>query len=271
MPELPEVQTVVDGLRETILHRSIEGIRFHRRDIREPIPTKKFISFFEKQVIQDIFRRGKYIIFQTSKGYGLFHLGMTGVLAVESNDVEVPLHTHFQAKIAQTNSKIRFTDPRRFGRIGAFETLEQCSWLTSLGVEPLDHPNLSGYLAEIGKNRKVPIKNFIMDSKIMVGVGNIYASESLFLAEVSPLRLTHTLSGKEWRKLTEAIQQILRKAISAGGTTIKDFRTSGGEIGYFANHLLVYGKNDGCPKCLRPIQHLKQAGRSSWYCEFCQS
>lgn len=271
MPELPEVQTVVDGLRETILHRSFEEIRFHRLDIREPIPTKKFVYFFEQQVIQDIFRRGKYIILQTSKGYGLFHLGMTGVLAVESNDSKIPLHTHFQAKISNTNSKIRFTDPRRFGRIGAFETLDQCSWLLSLGAEPLDHPNLSSYLGEIGKNKKVPIKNFIMDSKIMVGVGNIYASESLFEAGVSPLRVTQSLSTKEWRKLTEAIQRILRQAISEGGTTIKDFRTSGGEIGYFANHLLVYGKNGGCPNCLRPIQHLKQAGRSSWYCEFCQS
>ena len=271
MPELPEVQTVVGGLRETILHRAFEAIKFYRRDLRDPIPTSKFIAFFEREIIEDIFRRGKYIILKSSKGYGLFHLGMTGVLAVEPVDSPLPKHTHFQAKIANSKLRIRFTDPRRFGRIGALRDLEKCTWLSSLGVEPLEHPNLAEYLREQGKNRKVPIKNFIMDSKIVVGVGNIYASESLFKAEVSPLRLTKTLTSKEWRKLADAIQQILKQAILAGGTTIKDFRASGGEIGYFANHLLVYGKNSNCSKCQQPIQQIKQAGRSTWYCQHCQA
>lgn len=270
MPELPEVETVVQGLSLVITGHSLSSITFYRDKIREEIPTKLFRELFEGQPILDIFRRGKYIILRTDLGFGLIHLGMSGVLAVESKALPLPRHTHFVANIDSTSERLRFTDPRRFGRLGAVKNLEDSIWLSLLGVEPLIQRNLGGYLGKIAKNRKVPIKNFIMDSKILVGVGNIYASESLFDAGISPLRSANSLVKIEWLRLSRSIQSILKKAIKAGGTTLKDYRTSAGEMGYFVNELMVYGKNEPCSKCLTHIRQIRQSGRSTWFCPVCQ-
>ena len=270
MPELPEVETVVQGLALAIKGRSLSSIQFYRDSIREKIPVELFRELLESHTIQDVFRRGKYIVLRTDLGFGLIHLGMSGVLSVESQALPLPRHTHFEANIDSTSLRLRFTDPRRFGRLGAVQKLEDSIWLSSLGVEPLIQRNLGAYLAQSAKNRKVPIKNLIMDSKILVGVGNIYASESLFEAGISPLRPANSLIKKEWLQLSRSIQAILKKAIRAGGTTLKDFRTSGGDVGYFVNDLMVYGKKGSCSKCRTPISLVRQSGRSTWYCPQCQ-
>lgn len=271
MPELPEVETVVRGLSPTLTGASLSSITFFRDKIREEIPKALFLSFFEGQPIRGVFRRGKYIVLQSEKGFGLVHLGMSGVLVVESQSSPIPKHTHFMANISATSNRLRFTDPRRFGRLGAVKNLEDSPWLADLGAEPLEQKSLGRYLGETAKNRKIPIKSFIMDSKVVVGVGNIYASESLFRAGISPLRSANSLSHVEWLQLTRAIQWVLKKAILAGGTTLKDFRTSGGEKGYFVKDLKVYGRKDPCSKCSSPILQTRQSGRSTWYCPQCQS
>jgi formamidopyrimidine-DNA glycosylase len=270
MPELPEVETVVRGLSSTLTGESLSSIVFFRDKIRDEIPKDLFLKFFQGQQIRGVFRRGKYIVLQSDLGFGLIHLGMSGVLVLESQSAPLPKHTHFMANISSTSERLRFTDPRRFGRLGAVKKLEDSPWLSDLGAEPLEQENLGRYLGEIAKNRKIPIKSFIMDSKIVVGVGNIYAAESLFRASISPLRSADSLSRSEWLRLAKAIQWVLKKAILAGGTTLKDFRTSGGERGYFVNDLKVYGRKDPCVKCGNTILQIRQSGRSTWYCPRCQ-
>lgn len=271
MPELPEVETVVSGLKSVLASAALSQITFTRNNLREEIPCQTFIERFENEPISAIFRRGKYIILQTKKGFGIIHLGMTGVLAVESCDDELPRHTHLHAIISGTNKRLRFSDPRRFGRIGTVESLEDCLWLRELGPEPLSEIRLSKHLQKLAARRKCPVKNFIMDSKVVVGVGNIYASESLYDSGISPLRSCHSLSSSEWTKVSKSIRKILSRAIIAGGTTIKDFRTTGGEIGYFANNLKVYGVDGPCAKCGHSIVLARQAGRATWYCPHCQN
>jgi len=270
MPELPEVETVVAGLTSVLISQRLSGITFNRRRLRDEIPCESFIEFFENEPILNIGRRGKYIILESGKGFGIIHLGMTGVIAIESSDGDFPPHTHFYAQIAQTGKRLRFSDPRRFGRMGAVKQIQDCHWLRDLGPEPLLGQDLSQHLQKMGSARKIPIKNFLMDSKVVVGVGNIYACEVLFDSKISPHRTCQSLSASDWVNVSKSIRKILSRAIQAGGTTIRDFRTSGGEIGYFANKLKVYGLRGPCSKCGTLICQTRQAGRSTWYCEHCQ-
>lgn len=279
MPELPEVETVKSGLEQVALGREVASIKFYRKDLREKIPQALIKRILVGEKILSFSRRSKYILINTSKGTVISHLGMTGAFLTRRSSKPEKPHTHFVITLKKAKGLddvfLHYVDPRRFGRLSATETsAQEHPYLASLGPEPLElsSKKLAMHLFEKAKGRKVPIKNFIMDAKIVVGVGNIYACESLFKAGISPLRLAGDVEYDEMLILAKYILQTLKKAIKQGGTTIKDFQNADGGTGYFAISLKVYGRQDlPCVSCKTPISQIKQSGRSSWYCKICQN
>ena len=275
MPELPEVETVVRSLRETCLGYTAEKIKFYRKDIREPVPIPTFRKVLLGQRLDSIERRSKYIVMNTRVGSAIFHLGMSGqLLALKDWKPEIK-HTHLVMEFNQGKQShyLHFIDPRRFGRISAHigPNWRKHPFIEQLGCEPLEERLLGNYLWNKGKKRSRSIKTLLMDSKIVVGIGNIYACESLFLAGVHPERSSDTISQHEYQAIAAAAKKTLRSAIKAGGTTIKDFKSMEGKLGYFSISLNVYGRSDEeCKNCRSPINHIKQSGRSSWFCSSCQ-
>ena len=270
MPELPEVETTVRGILPHIKQQTIARVVVREHRLRWPV-TPNIQSILQNQVIDDVLRRAKYLLFKTASGTLILHLGMSGHLRVLTENARVGKHDHID--IVFFNKKIlRFTDPRRFGA---------CLWvegdpnhhtlLRHLGVEPLTQ-NLSGkYLLKCAQNRKIPIKTFIMDNKIVTGIGNIYAAEALFEANIHPKKPARSLSLIQWNKLVKAIKKILKNAIQRGGTTLKDFLNSDGKPGYFSNQLQVYGRaNLPCVKCKNTLKSIKLGQRSTVYCIKCQ-
>lgn len=276
MPELPEVESVKNGLLSVCEGKTVVGIKFYRRDLREPIPTQLVKSVLLGEVIQDVSRRSKYILIHTAKGTVISHLGMTGAFLTRPTPKPDKKHTHFVMSLKDTQGSVylHFVDPRRFGRLSAtlVDPLEHV-FLRSLGPEPiiLGAKKLAEHLFKVSRSRKVPVKNFLMDQKVVVGVGNIYACEALFSAKLSPLRHSTDVSHSEYQELAQEVVKVLKKAIKQGGSTIKDFQNADGQGGYFAVSLKVYGKHgERCQVCSRPIVRIKQSGRSSWFCEGCQ-
>ena len=276
MPEFPEVETTCRGLNEMLeLHDDkkvvIERVVFTRDNIRNKIPKLK-LKNLEGQQLHPIKRRAKYLLFPTEQGVLLNHLGMSGYWR-ELPDKQ-PLKTHDHCWIHFSNGKtIVYNDARRFGIIDfiARDKESQNSWLKNLGVEPLDKTFNSDYLQTLLRSRKAPIKNVIMDQKIVVGVGNIYASEALFLAKIHPQTMANKISQQRLGGLVNAIKKVLNNAIRAGGTTIRDFRQAGGEQGYFVTKLKVYGRlNELCKSCSSPIKAKIIGGRNSFWCSKCQ-
>lgn len=243
-------------------------IRAHR--LRWPIPSdiQKILS---EKIIYDIERRAKYLLFKTANGTILIHLGMSGCLRIL--DEKIPVNKHDHVDIVFYNKKIlRFTDPRRFG---AFLWIEGDPYhhalLKHLGVEPLTKHFSGKYLLTCAQNRSVSVKTFIMDNKIVTGVGNIYATEALFEAGIHPIKSVKLLTIEQWNDLVAAIKKILRRAIKRGGTTLKDFMNSDGKPGYFSNQLKAYGRAKlPCVKCQRLLKLIKIGQRSTVYCEYCQ-
>jgi formamidopyrimidine-DNA glycosylase len=279
LPELPEVETVKNGLAHVALDREVASVRFYRADLREIIPQHLIKRILIGQKILSFERRSKYILITTSKGTVLSHLGMTGAFLIRRSSKPEKSHTHFVIGLKKLKGKddvfLHYVDPRRFGRLSATEESPyEHPYLANLGPEPLEltPKKLSAHLMERASGRKSPIKNFIMDAKVVVGVGNIYACESLFKSGISPLRLAGEVDPDEMLILAGYIIKILRKAIKQGGTTIKDFQNAEGGTGYFAISLKVYGRQGlPCSNCKAPIFQVKQSGRSSWYCEICQN
>ncbi|NRA45673.1 MAG: bifunctional DNA-formamidopyrimidine glycosylase/DNA-(apurinic or apyrimidinic site) lyase [Oligoflexales bacterium] len=275
MPELPEVETVVKSLAATCQGLTATEIKFYRKDIREPIPIPQFRKALLKQAVVSVERRSKYIIMNTKTGSAIFHLGMSGqLLALKSKKPQFK-HTHLVMTFTgeAQNIYLHFVDPRRFGRISAHlgEAWEQHPFFGQLGCEPLEQRSLGTYLWNYGKKSNRPIKSLLMDSKVVVGIGNIYACESLFLAGVHPERSAASLSPKDYQAIAAAAKKTLRLAIKAGGTSIKDFKSMEGKSGYFAISLNVYGRSDeSCNICGNSIGHIKQSGRSTWFCGLCQ-
>ncbi|MDB2447159.1 bifunctional DNA-formamidopyrimidine glycosylase/DNA-(apurinic or apyrimidinic site) lyase [bacterium] len=278
IPELPEVETVKNGLSEVALGKVVGSVKFYRKDLREEIPVKLVKEILVGKKITEFSRRSKYILITTEKGTVLSHLGMTGAFLTRHSKKPEKEHTHFV--IGLKNSKgecdlyLHYVDPRRFGRLSATkQNPYDHTYLNSLGPEPLElNPDeLGDHLFKLSRKRTAPVKNFIMDAKIVVGVGNIYACESLFKAGVSPLKHSGKVTKRKFVELAKAIINTLKSAIKQGGTTIKDFQNADGGSGYFAVALQVYGRQGlPCPICKKPILQIKQAGRSSWYCKICQ-
>lgn len=269
MPELPEVETTCRGIEPHMLNKTIKSIIVRHRGLRWPIP-KNLENELEGQRIKQITRRGKYILITVKTGTLIIHLGMSGSLRRVKCSEQAEKHDHFEIVLGQ--HCIRYRDPRRFGAV-LFTSDDplQHKLLKDLGPEPLDKIFNGQYLFERSRNRKVSIKQFIMDSKIVVGVGNIYANESLFYAGINPNRAAGKISLERYRLLAKSIKKVLRAAIKQGGTSLKDFIKTDGQPGYFKQKLAVYGREgEPCIQCRKPIKHLVQGQRASYYCSHCQ-
>ena len=270
MPELPEVETTCKGIAPHIENNTITKVIVRNRSLRWPIPTGLNAKLATKK-ITSVTRRAKYILINTDIGALIIHLGMSGSLRILSSDEEVEKHDHFELQF-NDGLCLRLRDPRRFGCV-LWEKNDPLTHklLINLGPEPLEKAFNAELLFEKSRKRKTTIKQFIMDSKVVVGVGNIYASESLFLSGINPKRLAGKITKKNAQELTSAIKKILKQAIKQGGTTLKDFRSSDGKPGYFQQKLKVYDRKDEpCVKCKKPIKQLTLGQRSTFYCSNCQ-
>jgi len=270
MPELPEVETVRRGLEPLVSGRRIARVVCRVAKLRLPLDPQ-LEAQLAGQLIHSLGRRAKYLLFSLEEGTLLLHLGMSGVLRLV--DPETPLAKHDHVDIALNDGRLlRYNDPRRFGLI-LYLRGDPLSHprLQHLGPEPLAPDLPADYLFIRSRKRRKSIKTFIMDQQLLVGVGNIYASEALFAAGIDPRRAAASLKRQEALRLLQSIRTILAEAILAGGTTLKDFRQSDGKPGYFKQQLQVYGrKGEGCPRCGEPIQQLVLGQRSTFYCGSCQ-
>ena len=269
MPELPEVETTRKGLEPLITDRKIISAHIYKKKLRWDIPThlKKILK---SQKILKISRRAKYLLFHFDFGQLVMHLGMSGSISVVNSFEPLRKHDHFELKLDNSKS-LRFHDPRRFGSILWQNPNQSLALLENLGPEPLssEFDEDSLFSSSIGKSRN--IKSFIMDSNVVVGVGNIYASESLFLAGISPKREAGKTSKERYKVLTNSIKNVLTDAINNGGTTLNDFSNVDGNPGYFSQVLNVYGReNMSCLRCSGKIKRIIQNQRATYYCPQCQ-
>lgn len=268
MPELPEVETTVRGIEPFLAGRTIRDVRVREPRLRWPVSPG--VQKARGERVSGVTRRAKYILVHLENGTLLIHLGMSGSLCV-LGDAPVPgKHDHFD--IVLDEYTIRFNDPRRFG---AFLWWDQAPdshpLLASLGPEPFSDPFNADYLYHRSRGRKVAAKHFVMDGKVVVGVGNIYASEALFIAGIHPTRPAGRISHARYEGLVDAIRDVLDRAIRQGGTTLRDFSGSTGAPGYFAQELLVYGRaGEPCFQCGAEIRQKVIGQRSSFYCIHCQ-
>lgn len=269
MPELPEVETTLRGLSPHIDGQQIVNVVARRRQLRWPLP-----EHFEKrllhQTIEKLSRRGKYLLFQLQQETLMIHLGMSGRLCLIAEDR--PLGPHDHVDIIFSNHQIlRYTDPRRFGAMLLATDPSEHRLLKHLGVEPLSSYLTTDYLLSGAKNRRMAIKSLLMNSQFIVGIGNIYAAEILFLAGIHPMMPAHALTSHQAERLIECIQQVLAKAIAQGGTTLKDFVNSEGKPGYFSQQLNVYGRaGQACYQCGQSLQLITLGQRSTVFCHHCQ-
>ena len=284
MPELPEVETTRRGLAPHLEGKRIRGVVLRRPDLRWPIPAE-IQSVLPGQRIIAVRRRAKYLLLDTQAGSALLHLGMTGSLRVLPASTPVTAHDHVDLQLG-SGQVMRFNDPRRFGCLLWQPAGQTHELLQSLGPEPLADDaageaihgdGLNGvafngdYLFERSRGRKAPVKTFLMDQRIVVGVGNIYAAESLFRAGISPVRAAGKVSRERYAALADAVKQILGYAITRGGTTLRDFISPDGAPGYFEQELSAYGRGGlPCPKCGRPLRSADIGQRASVWCGHCQ-
>lgn len=272
MPELPEVETICQGLRNNILNQTItEVYHLTKHKLRQEIPEDIVQEICNAKIVS-IVRRAKYIqIFLSNNLVLLVHLGMSGKVLIKKNDYIYQKHDHFSF-VLDNKTVVVYNDPRRFGLIALVKKtdLESHNLIKNLGIEPFDINFTSSYL-ELVLKRKQPVKLSIMDNKYIVGVGNIYASECLFLSKISPLRASNTLTSMEVKLLHSKIIEVLDLSIKKGGSTLKDYASVSGEKGYFQNSFNVYAREgEECKVCDSNIIKLKQGGRTSFYCNKCQ-
>lgn len=272
MPELPEVETTKRGIESYVVKNTVTNVTVRNYSLRWPI-NNDLSSILLGKTINKLFRRGKYLVFQTDHGCLIIHLGMSGKLRVLKQEEAVNILKHDHVDIKFSNGYIlRYNDPRRFGAvIWTYNDPDEHELLKYLGPEPLTTEFDSAYLFDQLKSRSSSIKTVIMNSKIVVGVGNIYANEALFLAGIHPKLPANKLTQKQSDVLVATIKTVLEKAIKAGGTTLKDFRKADGKPGYFAQELNVYGREgEACLRCGSPIQHYKETQRATFFCPLCQ-
>ena len=271
MPELPEVETTLRGISPHIVGQKVASLSIRQAKLRYPIPGN-IKDILPSQKLLGATRRAKYLLLQFEQGNLIIHLGMSGSLRIVSDNTAIEKHDHFD--LCFGNGKVlRYRDPRRFGIIDwtSTQVLEH-RLLKDLGPEPFDEMFTAEYLFQCTRKRKIPIKTLIMDNHIVVGVGNIYASESLFLSGIRPGRSASRLSRSEANRLVENIRKVLEQAITQGGTTLRDFTNSEGKPGYFAQELKVYGRSgQNCPQCGDIIKSKIIAQRNSFYCPRCQA
>jgi len=270
MPELPEVETTRRGIAPHITGRTVARVLVREPRLRWPVPLE-LVEQLTGQTIVTVGRRGKYLLLETAAGTALAHLGMSGSLRLIEADIPPGTHDHVDIVFADGRA-LRFRDPRRFGSLlWTTRPSQEHPLLRDLGPEPLDGDFSGDYLSAAAHGRRVAVKPFIMNSHVVVGVGNIYANEALYLAGIHPRRAAGRIRRERYDKLAAAIRRVLNESITAGGTTLRDFINGVGEPGYFAIHLRVYGRGgEPCPGCARPIHEIRQGQRSTFYCPACQ-
>ncbi len=274
MPELPEVEVVCRGLNALIQGKYVQSIRTFRDGLRYPFPD---FSQLHGAMIQGIHRRSKYILMDCILPDGkarvlVWHLGMTGQFHVLAMDADAAKHEHMRMDF-RDGSSLRYRDARRFGYAGLFseEAWLQSAWYQALGPEPLSEAWCGDYFYGLCQQRNTAIKPLLMQASVVVGVGNIYASESLFQSGVHPMRAAKRLARKRVDGLVDQVKDTLTRAIDAGGSSIRDFVQVDGKPGYFAHEFYVYGREGApCHQCSATIKRMMQAGRSTFYCPQCQ-
>lgn len=270
MPEMPEVETTKRGISPHIDKQLVHNVIIRQHRLRWPIPDN-LPALIKGEKINVISRRGKYLLFEFDHGTLLAHLGMSGSMRIVSPDTPILKHDHVDIVFAN-NKCLRYNDPRRFGAILWHDSQKNSHPLIcKLGPEPLSLEFNSVSLFKTSRNRKTTIKQLIMNSHIVVGVGNIYATEALFMAKILPNKAAGEITKKQANKLVDAIKEILTKAITQGGTTLRDFVNADGKPGYFKQQLLVYGReNQPCVVCESPLKNLKISNRATVFCVECQ-
>lgn len=271
MPELPEVETTRRGIEPHILGNTLTRVIVRNASLRWPVPRNLNKALAGLQV-ESLARRGKYLLLGFPVGSVIIHLGMSGSLRVVNCNTDQNKHDHVEF-VFQDGVCLRLRDPRRFGAVlYTAEDPLQHKLLVNLGPEPLQRGFSGQHLYDHSRGKKVAVKLFIMNSKIVVGVGNIYANEALFLAGIHPKRIAGRLSAARYDQLAQAIKKVLRAAIKSGGTTLRDFTAEDGRPGYFQQKLNVYGKvGEPCPTCGAPIKHITLGQRATYFCPKCQT
>ena len=270
MPELPEVETTRRGIAPSLTGHTVEQLIVRDRRLRWPVP-EGIESALSGETVLSVDRRAKYLLFRTGAGTAIAHLGMSGSMRIVSAETEVKKHDHFDL-VMKSGEIVRFNDPRRFGcLLWTDGDPEKHSLLRDLGPEPLGPDFTAAYLHDRCRDRRIAIKAHIMNAAIVVGVGNIYANEALFISGIHPRRAAGRIALPRLERLVEAIKFVLDRSIQLGGTTLRDFYGGSGQPGYFRQQLQVYGRNDEpCRDCGRPVRLAVIGQRSSFYCTNCQ-
>jgi formamidopyrimidine-DNA glycosylase len=274
VPELPEVETTRRGIAPYLIGRRVLGVTLRRPDLRWPIPAA-ISELLPGQRIDAVERRAKYLLLHTEIGSALLHLGMSGVLRVLPPDAPVGKHDHVDITLERTATQadriLRFTDPRRFGCLLWQAPGETHPLLANLGPEPLTDAFDGDLLWHLSRGRTAAVKLFLMDNAVVVGVGNIYASEALFAAGIDPRRAAGSVSRVRYARLAAEVKRILAWAIERGGTTLRDFLNPDGAPGYFFRELNVYGRaGEPCHVCGTAIRQVVLGQRSTFWCPHCQ-
>ena len=269
MPELPEVETTLRGIAPHMEQQTIVEVIVRNPSLRWPVPAE--VAAASGQAVIACRRRAKYLLVELEQGGLMIHLGMSGSLRICGPGDAPRKHDHVDI-VMDSGRRVRFNDPRRFGALlwSASDPLEHPLLINS-GPEPLTLELNGAYLHERSRGRKVSVKQFIMDHRVVSGVGNIYANETLFMSRINPLTPAGRISHERYQRLTIAIKKTLRKAIAAGGTTVRDFQNETGDPGFFQLKLKVYGRNsEPCVVCGHVIRCIRNGQRSTFYCPQCQ-
>ena len=268
MPELPEVETARRGIEPHVAGRTLTAVTVREPRLRWPVDAR--VAELRDKRIVGLRRRAKYLLMDLGDLNLGIHLGMSGTLRVVPAETPLRKHDHIDLHL-DSGRLLRFNDPRRFGALLYLTDALTHPLLANLGPEPLDQDFSGGWLYRRSRGRRVSVKSFIMDNATVVGVDNIYAQESLFLAGIHPSRPAGRISEARYQRLALAIRSVLAKAIEAGGTTLRDFTSADGQPGYFAQQLLVYGRaGEPCPQCAEPLRGGRHGQRSTVYCPRCQ-
>ena len=270
MPELPEVETSRRGVAPYVVGQRIDDVIVRDRRLRWPVAVD-IEARLAGQTIESIGRRAKYLLLNTSNGTAIVHLGMSGSLSIVDRDQPAAVHDHFDLALRSGNA-LRYRDPRRFGSLHWSADPAGHWLLKDLGPEPLSDAFSGAHLWRASRGRRVSVKVLIMNAAIVVGVGNIYANESLFIAGINPRRRAGRISRERYDALAAAIKTVLERAIAAGGTTLRDFYGFNGQAGYFQQQLDVYDRKDQpCTRCGRSVSSIVLGQRATYYCRTCQT
>jgi len=270
MPELPEVETTRRGIEPHIVNRRVVEVRVRQPRLRRHV-SPQLARQLPGLTIDSVERRAKYLLLGTAGGSVILHLGMSGSLRIVPHNLAPKTHDHLDI-VLDNDTALRFHDPRRFGTVlWTQRSPFRHKLLAELGPEPLGEELTGDYLYTTSRNRRIAVKQYIMDSHVVVGVGNIYASEALFRAGVDPRRAAGRIALLRYRGLANAIKTTLSDAIAQGGTTLRDYLNEEGQPGYFSLHLNVYERaGEPCHTCGTAIRKVHQGQRSSYYCPHCQ-